>query len=381
MAKINVLIAYGGKSVEHDISILSALIIMNALKESDKYHIIPLYLTKNNEMISFKNMYDIKSYEYKMDNGKQIFKNKSSKIELFKKNSIVYSKTIGKCSHMAKIDLIYPILHGSGVEDGTFKGWCDILGLKAVTSRIEAATVFQDKELTKLVLKSLNVNVLPYEVIRMNSDTDISLQYPIIIKPAHLGSSIGISVIEDSDKTIKSDELKEKLKLAFTYDDKVIIEPCLKNYKEYSVAAFSYKGDIKVSSIEEIKRTKSIYTFEDKYCDNAKSNTTSKRKIISIDEFEDGHKIALEIKKIYKALDLTGIVRFDYLYDLDTNQRYLCEVNTIPGSLAYYLFEKDYDIPTLFDITIKDMIWREQNKKRYIRTNIPISLLDMKTKK
>ena len=90
MAKINVLVVYGGKSVEHDISILSALIIMKALKESDKYQIIPLYLTKDNEMITFNDMYNVKSYEYKMENDIQVFKNKTFKTTLFKRDSIVY---------------------------------------------------------------------------------------------------------------------------------------------------------------------------------------------------------------------------------------------------------------------------------------------------
>ena len=157
MAKINVLVVYGGKSVEHDISILSALIIMKALKESDKYQIIPLYLTKDNEMITFNDMYNVKSYEYKMENDIQVFKNKTFKTTLFKQNSIVYLKTFKKCSHRVKIDLIYPILHGFGVEDGTFKGWCDILGVTAVTSPIAAAALLQDKELTKLVLNCCNV--------------------------------------------------------------------------------------------------------------------------------------------------------------------------------------------------------------------------------
>ena len=382
MAKINVLVVYGGRSVEHDISILSALIIMKALKESDKYQIIPLYLTKDNEMITFNDMYNVKSYEYKMENDIQVFKNKTFKTTLFKQNSIVYLKTFKKCSHRVKIDLIYPILHGFGVEDGTFKGWCDILGVTAVTSPIAAAALLQDKELTKLVLNSLNVDTLPYEVIRKKEEYKETFKYPVIIKPAHLGSSIGISVIHDNDPNISlKNEIKEKLKLAFIYDNKVIIEPCLTNFKEYSIAAFSYKNDIKISNVEEIRRTSDIYTFEDKYCENKKTDETSHRKVITLDQLSFGVDMALEVTKIYNALNLMGIVRFDYLYDIDTNKTYLCEINTIPGSLAYYLFEKEYDIPTLFDLTIKDAMFNKQNKEHDLKTSIALNLLNMKTKK
>ena len=343
-------VIYGGKSLEHDVSIITALQVMSNL-DTNKYKVIPLYLTHENELLSFK---------------------KLRKIDIYSKNlarkpryTIVSHKGVHslmclnrKFKNKQKIDLIFNCTHGFNTEDGTVASWLNLLGIPNTSPKILSSTISQDKEYTKIIMKGIGVKVLEYISINDSNLEKINeltkdLNYPLIIKPAHLCSSIGIQ------KVYNKDELNDKVKQSLMYDDKIIIEKYLKNFKEYSVAVYKRKNEIYISEIEEINTDNKIFDYEEKYINHHKENEHTflkeKNLINQIKEYS---------KKAYLKLELTGIVRFDFLKD--DNDLYLNEINTIPGGMANYLFKKQISFKLLLDEQIRETMFLFQQNKKYI---------------
>ncbi len=323
-------VLFGGRSVEHDISILSAIQVMNNLN-SNKYQVEPLYLTKDLHLLTGVRYKSLKTYQQLLKPKKTEFAN------LIRKNGSTYlSKVFRKYEKQKKIDLILPIMHGKGVEDGNISGYLEILKIPYTSSKTLGASIAQDKELTKIVLQSMGIDVLDYEVNNLKK-----LSFPVIIKPAKLGSSIGIT------KAIDGESFQQGLALAQKYDDKVLIEKCLENFQEFSAACYFFKGEYILSEVEEVKLVSDIYTFTDKYMHNDKILENNHQIPANISK-ELTKKIHQITQEIYRKFELSGVIRVDYLYDLDTKKLYVNEINTIPGSLAYYLF-KDKTMSSLLD--------------------------------
>jgi len=211
----------------------------------------------------------------------------------------------------------------------------------------------------------LTLPVLPYGVVN-ESDADEVLEriierlgFPLIVKPANQGSSIGIGVSKDRE------ELKEKLKTAFYYDSKVVVEKALTDFKEINCACLRKNGKIYPSTLEEPVGWQEFLTFEDKYMSGGKVAKTSAKRIFPAQISEaDKVKIQSVTTKIYQALGCKGIVRCDYLIDNASECVYLNEINTIPGSMAGYLYEdKGFYLKDILDIIIEDAIKESKNAK------------------
>lgn len=346
-------ILFGGKSVEHDVSIISAYQVMKAIK-IDKYRYIPLYLTKDGTLLTGERFKDIETYKQKIKPKKGEYGN------LVRFNNCNYlSYTFKKFKKWLKIDLILPIVHGKGVEDGNISGFLEILQMPYITSDVLGASICQDKEFTKIILNNINIKTIPYQVLLDHNIDNLTLKYPLIIKPAKLGSSIGINRVDNND------ELKEAINEAFKYDNKVIVEKALTNFKEYSVAIYAFKNELILSDIEELELTSDIYKFTDKYQNNSKEVTGHKIPAkISTKQQEEIYEIT---RKIYQKLQLSGVIRVDFLYDMDSKKLYVNEINTIPGSLAFYLFEKKgKSFDELLDDLIKQTLINKEKSNEYI---------------
>ncbi|MBQ8292955.1 MAG: ATP-grasp domain-containing protein [Bacilli bacterium] len=359
---MNIGVLFGGKSVEHDISIISAQQVMKAL--DSKYQVIPLYLTKDLLLVSGDRFKDINTFKNELKIKKQEYAN------LIRINSANYlSFYCKKFKNKLKIDLILPIMHGKGVEDGNVSGFLEILDIPYTSADTESASICQDKEIAKIVLNSYNINNISYEV-RCNNDYQVvNMEYPLIIKPARLGSSIGITKVKNDT------EYLEALKIAYKYDKKVIVEKCLTNFKELSIACYKRKDELVLSDIEEIKLTSDIYYFTDKYQSSNKINHQNHELPANI---KKDLKIEIEetTKKIYEKLMLKGVIRVDYLYDLDSKTLYVNEINTIPGSLAFYLFEsKKITFTSLLDDLIKQALIDKDLDNNYL-TSFKSSILE-----
>lgn len=364
--KVGVII--GGRSVEHDISILSGLQVYHAL-DSKKYQKTLIYLTKENEMLIGSKLTKIETYQ------KNDFKN-CQKIRLISMDNQVYYQVKRK---KIMIDLFIPVVHGEGVEDGTLAAILDSLKATYVTSDLISSGVAQDKIFAKAILRNYNINVAKDVVISDKSTIEenfqniiAKLKLPVIIKPARLGSSIGIT------KANNEEEIKKGLLEAMRYTNRIITEEILgdkADLKEYNCAAFYADQKVYISAIEEVISEKDFLSFVDKYTKPLNKLDTSSNRIIPAVIDESLEQLINETtKKIYQILNMRGVVRIDYLYSKKENKLYFNEINSIPGSYAFYLFDKvKIDFTTLLDKLIKQALLetnQKQSKLHYFNSNV-----------
>ena len=374
MIKVGVI--FGGDSVEHEVSIISALQAMENIDE-EKYEIVPIYISKDRHFYTGAALRDMDTYKY-FDNMKKFVK----EITICRKgNEIVLQKIKGLFGrNVNTIDVAFPIVHGKGVEDGSLAGFLETLSLPVVGPSVLGAALGQDKVLLKQVLEANNIKTPKYvwfydyeystdkEKIIENLET---LNYPVIVKPANLGSTIGIGVAHNRN------ELTKAIEDALEYEKKIIVEQMIPNLMELNCAVCGNYEYSETSLIAEMKMKHELLTFEDKYLGGSKGKgikTSSKMPTsMSNSEFEIPANISEEMtkeiyemsKKVFRVLNLKGVCRIDYLVNKETNEIYVNEPNTIPGSLAFYLYKpKGKDYRTLTDELIKSAIKDYKNETR-----------------
>ena len=343
--KINLAVLFGGKSVEHEISVISAIQAINNLN-TDKYNIFPIYITKNNEFFYgevLKNIDEFRNIPELIKKCEQVsFISNNNRVELISFNKVFFSK-----KHITNIDIALPIVHGTNVEDGTLQGYLKTLNLPFVGCDVLSSAVCMDKYVMKILLKQAGFPVLDclrflrkdcIDVEKMISNVEQNFKYPVIVKPVNLGSSVGIG------KACNSSELETAFSEAFVFADKVIVEPAVVNIKEINCSVVGDLDEAIASECEEPVASDEILSYSDKYMDGSKANGSKgmaslKRKIpadISPDLREKIRTIAVDA---FKHLDCNGVVRIDFLMDSNTGDFWINEFNTIPGSLAFYLWE------------------------------------------
>lgn len=365
MIKIGVM--FGGTSVEHEVSIISAVQAMHNLK-TEKYDIIPIYMGKDKVWYTGKQLMDIELYK-DMD----LLKRYAKQVILYKKgNEFVLQNTRCLRRVVETIDLVLPVVHGSGVEDGSLQGYLETIGIPYVGSNVLASALGQDKVVMKEVMKAHNLPVVDYTSLydyEMNDFDKViekvkKICYPVIIKPANLGSSIGIEVAHNKE------ELYDALKNAFLYENKVVIEEKLENITEVNASVLGDYEECEVSTLEEVMGDDEILSYNDKYMSSSKTKgmvSTSRKIPAGINE-KMTNQVKEYAKETFKALNLSGVARIDFLIDKNNNI-YVNEPNTCPGSLSFYLWEatsKKY--PELLDDMINIAIKNYKNKDNKIHS-------------
>lgn len=360
--KINVGLIFGGKSVEHDISILSGLQVYHAI-DKEKYNVTVFYINRELEWLTGNDLTDINTY---------IEGNftKCNPVTLFGENHNVFYKGIFSRPKAAPIDVFIPIVHGEGVEDGTISGFLDTIGGVHTNASLTSSAIIQDKIYTKELLSKTNIKTIPFIKLKIDDDyklicdeVESKLQYPVIVKPARLGSSIGIMCASNPE------ELRKAVEEGFKYDERIIIEKKLTKFKEYNLAIVKDASKLIPSLIEEVIPSTDILSFKDKYENMDKMSESSNRIIPAILPSQIEETIKEYGINAYKFFDLSGVVRIDFLYNEDDETIYLNEINTIPGSLAFYLFDKlNISFTKLIDIIIKNAIVTKNQQLRYIKS-------------
>ena len=370
--KIKVGVLFGGVSVEHEVSIISAL---QAIKNMDtnKYQIIPIYIDKKGVWHTGEVLKDINTYKDMSE-----LERFTSECILVNKGNKFYLQTTGFFKrYKYEIDIIFPIVHGTNVEDGKLQGYLETINIPYVGSDVLASAVGQDKVIQKSVYEVNKLPVLPFIWFydyEYNNDNDKYLDeikklgYPVIIKPANLGSSIGISVANNLE------EVKLAIKEAISYDKKILVEKCLTDLKEVNISVLGNYQSLEVSQIEEVNNSHHILTFDDKYLSGSKTKSlkglsASSRKIPTDIPKKMQEEIIAIAKKAFLALGNSGVVRIDFLVDNTSKKVYINEINTCPGSLAFYLWEpsnKKYS--DLLDELIKIGIRNYQTKQKKINS-------------
>jgi D-alanine-D-alanine ligase len=273
-----------------------------------------------------------------------------------------------------KIDLFFPLVHGKNTEDGTLYSYLAFHNAKILGHHHTEAAILQDKAYTKEILKVLRIETLKHFVVHKRElsydlcDKIIDkLGKDIIIKAARLGSSIGIKVIKKD--TYTKELLMESINNIFEYDDKIIIEPYISSFMEFNQAVYYYENKYHLSEIEQIEKNSDILTYEDKYLNQNK--ITTPRHIIDGTIFKElENKITNTTKKIVKHFNLIFVIRVDYIYDLENNKLYVNEINTIPGSLANYLFKHKISYQNLIDHFIEETLKHDSCARQVINTSV-----------
>ncbi len=315
-------IIFGAKSFEHEISIVSAIAMKKVLKDDLVYifcdYSRDFYLIPTNSITSKR----FSSGEYKKE-----------KRLMLKRGGFFQQAIFGE--KRVEFDVALNLSHGADGEDGKLASLFEFFDIPFIGPRVEASAISYNKQFTKMYAKELGVKTLEYQVLNKSSSRDIDLKYPAIIKPARLGSSIGISVVRSEL------ELDYALDVAFEFDSDVLIEPFVDGIKEYNLAG--YKTDKFVFSIVEEPQKEVFLDFDKKYLDFSRTKKVNKAEISS----EMVENIRATFKKLYDPLFFGSLVRCDF-FVLD-DEVYINEINPVPGSMANYLFDD-------FNIVISDLV-------------------------
>ena len=337
---MRILVLFGGESVEHEISVITANQVMNAL--SVKYTVLPVYISKENKLYYSENF-------KKLDSFKNINKylKKKNEITICKKKKMFYLKR-NLFKKKRYFDIAFPVVHGKGVEDGTLLAYLKFKKIPVIADSLCFYSLAQNKTLTKRVLNDLDIaNTKFYTINKNDSLKNIQkLNFPLIVKPNNLGSSIGVKKVDNLE------ELIDATKECFKYDKNILIEEFLENSKEYNISVVEKNGNIITSSIEEIIKTEELFDYKQKYegGDKLSGMVSSKREFpanISENLKKEIEGIAV---KIYKSFEAKGVIRIDFLYK---DKLYVNEVNAIPGSYAFYLWKEKFDFVELLDVVIE----------------------------
>lgn len=378
--KIKVGVIFGGESVEHEVSIISALQAISNINK-DKYDVVPIYISKDKVWYTGKNLSDISIYK-----DLESVKKNSKSVSLCKiDNEYCLIQTKGMMNKVVdKIDIAFPIVHGQNVEDGTLAGYLETVGVPYVGPNVLGASLGQDKVVMKQVFKSSLIPVVDYvwfyEIDYMNDEEkylrDIKkMGYPVVVKPASLGSSVGITFVKDESK------IKEAINDAINYDDKIVVEKAIDNLIEVNCSVVGNSEIQNVSEIEQVLSNNEILTYEDKYIGDSKKTGGKSKGMASTSRIIPAkinkklrEKIESISKDAFKVLNLSGVCRIDFLIDGKTEEVFVNEPNTIPGSLSFYLWEpigKPYSelLDDLITLGIKN--YKKRSKKTYhFDTNI-----------
>lgn len=375
--KTNVAVFFGGRSVEHEISVISALQAINAFNP-EKYNIIPIYISKKGhwytgpdllEIKNFRNMQDL------IDRCEQVYMRpvygdyKLYRVSpgggLFKKSNPIVDE----------IHVVIPVLHGTNGEDGIFEGVLETIGIPFAGCNTLSSANGMDKITMKMILSSEGIPVVDFvwftdkrwlsnreDVI---AEVENKLGYPVIVKPANLGSSVGIG------KAVDREQLIDKIDNACKFSSRIIVEHMIEELQEINCSVLGDADDNIASVLEEPIKTGDILSYEDKYCGGTKTNAgmQSSDKRIPADLPEDvTEKMRQMARDTFRVLHCHGVSRIDLMRDKKDGSIYVNEINTIPGSLSYYLweatgipFEKLMD--NLVDLALRRH--REEERKKF----------------
>ena len=360
--KTRVAVIIGGHSVEHEVSIISGLQALNALNK-DKYEAFPLFISKDNRFYVGENLRDIASYRNMttcLANATRVLLVPGEQgIELVR----YPMKKFGN-NTVAAFDVAVPVVHGTNVEDGTLMGYLEMLGVPYASCDVTSSALGMDKFAMKGVLAQAGIPVLParqytgkqYAVSgdAVLDEIESAIGYPVIVKPVNLGSSVGISKAKDRAS------LMDAMDLAVSFSSRVLVERAVPNLREINCSVLGDYETARPSACEEPLNAEDILTFGDKYLSGnggksggSKGMTDLKRRCPA--ELPAGMTERVQELAVatFKALGCMGVARIDFLNDKETGELWVNEINTIPGSLSFYLWQ---EVGVSFDALMDELV-------------------------
>ncbi|MBI9049059.1 MAG: D-alanine--D-alanine ligase [Anaerolineaceae bacterium] len=358
--KIQLAVLFGGRSGEHEVSLMSATSVLSVL-DNERYDITPIGITEDGVWLTGEDILQkMQNRNYASLTRVTLLPNPGDS-SLYQIEDIDGKQTL---SPVTALDVIFPVLHGTFGEDGTLQGYLEICDIAYVGAGVLGASVAMDKGLFKDIMRQYQFPVLNYTVVTRTMiennpnntihEAEMVSDYPLFIKPANLGSSVGIT------KCYNRSDLYEGLHFAALYDRRVIIEQGI-NAREIEISVLGNE-DPKASVPGEIVPAEDFYSYDAKYVNDNSELVIPAR--ISEETIEELRILAVEI---YKAIDCAGMARVDFLFDKESNRYYVCEVNTIPGFTNISMYPKLWDasgLPyaSLIDELIKLALERKAQK-------------------
>lgn len=368
--KLKIGVLFGGTSVEHEVSIISAAQAMAALNR-EKYDVIPIYLSKNHRLFSSEKLMEMETYKDLAKLEKTL-----TQVSLISKGHKYYLNPVNPSffNKPVEIDLVIPVVHGTHCEDGTVQGLFETVGIPYAGCDVIAAAIGQDKVIMKHVLENSGIPIVPwfwfyrYDFEQASSDTlsrAATLGYPLVVKPANLGSSVGITIAKNET------ELLDAIHEASRYDVKIVIEKAIVNLREVNCSVLGFDSEMRASVLEEVRKSDEILSYENKYSAGSKAASKGMASAARIVPAPLSEAQSDEIRTLalstFKVLGASGVSRIDFLLDASDNQIYVNEINTIPGSLAFYLWEASgVDFSELMDLLVKQAIDRQRLREKMI---------------
>lgn len=356
---MNIGILFGSRSVEHEVSVITAQQAMKALSATGKYKIVPIYISKHGDYYTGDYLLELEHFK-----DLNMVMEKSQKVHISRQDGrgcLIKSpvKSLGK-NVVEYFDVAFPIVHGSFGEDGTLQGMFEQLQIPYVGCSVMSAALTMDKIAAKMVLMASGVKVVDFYWFNSEewfakdesiiADCESQFGYPVIVKPSDIGSSVGVSVAKDREGFI------EAVNLVRQFSERVLVEKYVSNLKEINISVIGDCESHKLSVCEEPISNSEFLSYADKYAGGAGgskgglkggSSDSGTSGGMSSAKREIPAKISKDLQKTieqyasisFRALDCSGVSRIDFIIDQDDNTVYVNEFNTIPGSLAFYLWE------------------------------------------
>ncbi len=348
MAKKQLGVIFGSRSCEREVSIISAVQLMRRA-DPEKYDVIPVYIDADGKWYTGEPLKDIRSYQPFRPEARgiqRVFLDMtpgSGALLYLEKGTGLFAKAEMKTA--ARIDVFLPVMHGMNGEDGTLQGMLELANIPYTSAGVGGSALGMDKIMMKQFFRGAGLPVLPSEWVTaagfgQDPEKTIAflserLGYPVYVKPAHLGSSIGVSRAGDDG------ELREALELAFEYDRRVLVEKGLNKPVELNCSVLGYDEDVQASPIEMPLSGEDFLNFGEKYLASGGSKGMASLHRVLPAPIEDSLRDRIQemSSDIFRMMDCKGCVRIDYMFDRDSGELYITEINTIPGSMAFYLWE------------------------------------------
>ncbi len=337
-------VVFGGRSVEHDVSIVTGHQIMRAF-DKEHYEVIPIYITRDGKWYSGAPLLQLDTFK-----NLEILNQKEVQAVILspdvRHHGLIINPVSGYFgkSEVKRLDVLFPAIHGSHGEDGTLQGLCELADIPYVGCGTLASALTNDKIMTKAILRQNDVPVLDDIWFTRaewldNPDSIIEkikaqFDYPLFVKPATLGSSIGVSRVDNDEL------LRISIDIAANFDRRVMVEPAVVNGIEINCAVMGFGNQFETSVLEQPLSWAEFLSYEDKYLRGNEGMKSADRIIPAPITDELTARIRQLTEIAFRAVDGRGIARVDYLVRPDKHEVYLNELNTMPGSLAFYLWQE-----------------------------------------
>lgn len=342
--KTRIGVFFGGRSTEHEISVISASQAMNAINR-EKYDVTPIYITKQGRWFTGEALFDVANYrdtKTLLEKCDEVYMRPVyGDYRLYKVKKPMFGTDV-----LCNLDVVIPVLHGSNGEDGTFEGILDSIGIPYAGCDVLASANGMDKITMKMILQASGIPVVDYiwftdkqwarQKDVMIAEIEEKIGYPVIVKPANLGSSVGIG------RAVDREQLVEKVDDARHYSARIIVEHMVEHLQEINCSVLGDCDDYETSVLEEPIKSGEILSYQDKYMGGSKGSKgmqASQKRIPADLTAAETDRIRFLAGETFRVLSCHGVSRVDMIVDRDNRNIYVNEINTIPGSLSFYLWE------------------------------------------